>query len=462
MANAMGTEASRASEAYLCGATMAAFLIQGLVYAGVALLVSWKATLVSMVAGLAILYILNRLVKKARRAGKRQTNLLISLLSRLADSMQSIKPLKAMARETLAESVLQRDTTRLNKALQKQVVSREALRALQEPLLIIFLAIGLYVALVHWRMPLATLTVLVFLLARLLKQLNKLQQQYQRMVIFESAYWSLLNTIQEAEREREPALGSQTPSLVRGIKLERVTFAYTEHHVLRSASLSIPVGLLTAIGGPSGAGKTTVVDLVVGLLRPQQGEIWIDDLPLNQADLRSWRRMIGYVPQETLLLHDTVLINVTLGDTDVGEKDVIAALRAAGAWEFVSAMPQGIYSIVGERGGKISGGQRQRIAIARALVHKPKLLILDEATSALDPESEAAICNTLRQLRGELTILAISHQPALLHVADRAYRLEEGEAILVADLSAASSDSEDATDDSNAEIRATTSPTTGS
>ena len=168
-ANAVGTEASRSASAYLCGATMTAFLIQALVYATVALLVAWKATLVSVIAGLAILHILNRLVKKARRAGKRQTNLLISLLSRLADSMQSIKPLKAMARENLAESVLQRDTTRLNKALQKQVVSKEALKALQEPLLITFLAIGLYLALVLWRMPLATLTVLVFLLAWLLK-----------------------------------------------------------------------------------------------------------------------------------------------------------------------------------------------------------------------------------------------------------------------------------------------------
>jgi ATP-binding cassette subfamily C protein len=111
-------------------------------------------------------------------------------------------------------------------------------------------------------------------------------------------------------------------------------------------------------------------------------------------------------------------------------------------------------SIVGERGGKLSGGQRQRIAIARALVHKPRLLILDEATSALDPENEAAICSTLRELRGELTILAISHQPALLHAADRAYRLEEGEAVLVADELATSVDSDEAAGDPNLRLRA--------
>jgi ATP-binding cassette subfamily C protein len=145
---------------------------------------------------------------------------------------------------------------------------------------------------------------------------------------------------------------------------------------------------------------------------------------LEKIDLKKWRRMIGYVPQETLLLHDSILMNVALGDKDLTAEDIEDALRAAGAWEFVSILPQGMYSVVGERGHKLSGGQRQRIAIARALVHKPKLLILDEATTALDPENEAAICKTMQNLGGAITILAISHQPALMKVSDQAYRLQ--------------------------------------
>ena len=140
--------------------------------------------------------------------------------------------------------------------------------------------------------------------------------------------------------------------------------------------------------------------------------------------------MIGYVPQETLLLHDTVMRNVALGDPGLGEKDVERALRAAGAWDFVRNLPGGLHGTVGERGGKLSGGQRQRIAIARALVHDPALLILDEATSGLDPVSEEGICRTLRGLRGKLTILAISHQPAMVGVADRVYRIRDGQAVL--------------------------------
>jgi ATP-binding cassette subfamily C protein len=338
-----------------------------------------------------------------------------------------------MARESRADALLEKKTNLLNKALQKQVLASETLKALQEPLLIVFAAIGLYAALIYWHITLAKVMVLTFLLVRVVKQLNKVQEQYQQMVIFESAYWSLKDTIHKAEMARESALGTQVPSLNEAIRFDQVSFNYGEDWVLRNVSLIFPAGLFTAIVGPSGVGKTTIVDLVMALLRPQHGELFIDDLPLAKVDLRSWRKMIGYVPQETLLLHDTVLINVTLGAPDLTEEDAEQALRAAGAWEFVTTMPQGMHSTVGERGSMLSGGQRQRISIARALVHKPKLLILDEPTSALDGESELAICETLQQLSGEYTILAISHRATLLNAADRAYHLKDGTGVLVAD-----------------------------
>jgi ATP-binding cassette subfamily C protein len=173
-----------------------------------------------------------------------------------------------------------------------------------------------------------------------------------------------------------------------------------------------------------------VVDLLIGLLRPDSGRISVDGQPLDTLDLRQWRRSIGYVPQETLLLHDSIAHNVSLGDTELDEAAIERALRSADAWDFVATLPEGIYTSVGERGGKLSGGQRQRIMIARALVHGPKLLILDEATSALDAESAEAVRVTLEHLRGHLTILTITHQELLVGIADRVYRLEDGRAVL--------------------------------
>ena len=413
LANSIATETTRTSKAYMSGVLMTAEFFQVLVYCIMAFLVSWKATLISLTAGFAILYALRRFLKKSRRAGRRQTDLRKSLLSLLTDTLQSIKPLRAMARENASDHLLERRTIRLNKALQKQVLNKEFLVAFQQILVTIFLAGGIYVLLTYWQMTLASVMVLVFLVSRLLKQLNKVQERYQEMIINESAYWSLQETLQTVKNEREEMGGDRTPELKQAIHLENVTFAYDDHRVLQNVSLNFPKGRIITIVGPSGSGKTTMVDLVTGLLRPQQGEVWIDDVPLAEVNLKSWRRMIGYIPQETILLHDTVLNNVTLGDPDLSAADVEEALRAAGAWEFVNSMPQAMQSLVGERGGKLSGGQRQRIAIARAMVHKPKLLILDEATSGLDPESETAVCDTLQQLRGELTILAISHQSAI-------------------------------------------------
>jgi ATP-binding cassette subfamily C protein len=430
LTNALATESQRSSDSFVNGATVITLLIQAVIYGSVAVAVSWKATLVSLGAGAVIIGLSHFLVRMARKAGKKQTNLLIALLTRLTDTLQSVKPLKAMSREHLADTVLALKTSKLNKALQKQVFSTALLNSAQEEMFTIVIALGMFVALVKFNMPFATVLVLVALLGKMLSQLGKVQKQYQKMVLGESAFWSLKATINEARQARE-VLGTGTlPTLDKSVKLEAVSFAYDEHPVLTDIAIEIPAGCLTTLIGPSGSGKTTVVDLVIGLLRPQSGAVSIDDTPLSELSLKAWRQMIGYVPQENLLLHDSVLHNVTLDDPELSEQDAVQALQDAGAWEFVSDMAQGINSTVGERGTKLSGGQRQRIMIARALVHKPKLLILDEATSALDPENEAAIGKTMKTLHGRLTILAISHQTALVDAADRVYRLQDRGALL--------------------------------
>jgi ATP-binding cassette subfamily C protein len=340
-----------------------------------------------------------------------------------------------MGREHLADTVLEKKTEKVKKILNKQVYNKVALSAYQDPLTVIFMALGLYGVLIIWKMPLASVLVMVYMISKLLKRIQKVQGLYQHVVTAESAYWSYQSKLKGAVEEKESTSGKQQPSLNQSIRLEQIHFAYADQWILKDAGFDFPANSFTAIVGPSGVGKTTVVDMVTGLLRPQEGDIFIDNISLDEIDLTHWRQMIGYVPQETMLLHDSVFNNVTFGDRSHKVEDVEAALQAAGAWDFVQDLPEGMFTTVGERGHRLSGGQRQRIAIARALVHKPRLLILDEATTALDPENEAAIIETLRKLRGELTILAISHQPAILGAAERAYRLEDGKSILVPDLS---------------------------
>ncbi|GAB4181080.1 MAG: ABC transporter ATP-binding protein [Wenzhouxiangellaceae bacterium] len=428
LANSVATEAMRASEAYLQGARMISMLVQAIVAAVVAVNVSWQVTLTALGGGILVLGTLNWLVRITRRAGKRQTDLQRSLLATLTDLLHSVKPLKAMAREYLGDRVLQSETQNLNRALQKQVLSKEALRAAQEPMLTTLGAAGLlvYITQIEEQMPLASLMMLILLLVRVLIQLNKVQRQYQEMVASESAFFAIQDAIHQAEAAEEVRLGDQQPELVEAIRLDDVSLNYDDKRVLKNASLKIPAGAMTTLIGPSGSGKTTIVDLVAGLVRPQSGEVWIGHTAMADVDIKNWRRQIGYVPQETLLLHDTLLHNVTLGDPDISQQQVEQALREADAWDFVASLPEGLHTLVGERGGLLSGGQRQRIIIARALVQRPALLILDEATSALDPDSEAGIARTLGHLRGELTILAVSHRPALIEAADYVYRLDRG------------------------------------
>ncbi len=431
LSNAMATEAQRASEGFLHGATMAALGLNALIYLAVAFLISWQASLAALIAGIAMLAALNLLIRMAQKAGKKQTILLKSLLRDMTDQLTSVKSLKAMGREQHVDVLLSGHTQKLNRVLRKQVFAKEALIALQEPLLAILIGVGFFVALVHMGMSLAAVLVLVFALARAMTFLTKAQRQYQHMAICESAYWSLTDSIETARKEQEPPRGSREPRLEQDIRFDQVSFSHEEKPVFTELDLEIRANELTTIIGPSGSGKTTLLDLVVGLLHPDQGRVLIDGVSLTDIDHRQWRQDIGYVPQEPLLINDTLRQNITLGEPDIDDNAVREALRAADALDFVQAMPEKMDTIVGERGGRLSGGQRQRIAIARALVRGPELLILDEATSNLDGRAEEAVVETVNHLRGKLTILAVSHQTSLQEISDRVYRLETGQAAIM-------------------------------
>ena len=431
LANSVATEAYRAAQGFEHAANVMALSIQVIVYSTVALFISWEATLVSLVLGAAMLLVLQNLVRAAGKAGNKQTHLLRHLMSYLADVLTSVKSLKAMARDDVADAILRDETKQLEKATRREVMSREALLAMQEPMLAILIAGGLYLALVAWQLSLASVMVMVFLLTRVQSLLNKAQRRYQHLVVQESAYWALRTAIKDAQDAAEITVGTQRPTLQQGISLRHISFNYDKKSIFQDMSIEIPVNSFTSITGPSGAGKSTLLDLLCGLAEPQSGEILIDGISLHEIDLRHWRRMIGYVSQDTILLHDTILSNILIGAPDLTQADAEQALQQAGAWDFVCSLPAGLLTVVGERGGLLSGGQRQRIAIARALAHRPLFLLLDEPTSALDPDSEKIICETLQRLAQGLTIIAVSHQPAVINAADRIFTLSKGKAELL-------------------------------
>jgi ATP-binding cassette subfamily C protein len=213
------------------------------------------------------------------------------------------------------------------------------------------------------------------------------------------------------------------------LELDRVTFTYpgAAGPAIRDVTLTIAANTTVGFMGPTGAGKTTLVDVILGLLRPEDGELRVDGMPLTDGNLRDWQRGIGYVPQHIYLSDDTIAANIALGipPAEIDGAAVRRAAAIAGIDRFIEdELPAGYATVVGERGIRLSGGQRQRIGIARALYHDPSVLVLDEATSALDNATEAAVMDAIQALAGQRTILIIAHRLSTLDVCDVVYRVE--------------------------------------
>jgi ATP-binding cassette subfamily C protein len=421
----ISAEAKRASNGYQHACQAMAGLIQVLIYLAVVFMVSWQVAVLALLIAPVVLYTLRGFVMMSRQAGREQTRLMKELIARVTEVLPGIKPIKAMAREQSVLPLLEKETEDFNRAQRKAILATESLRALQQPAIVLVLALGLYGTVTWGDAPAAVVLVAAALFYRVMTTANKLQTQYQSITANESAFWSLIETVEEAESaaEEESSPADPAPMLQHEMRLEHVWFSYDGEPVLRDVNLRIPAGEMVTLVGVSGAGKTTLIDLITGLLHPDRGSITVDGIAMAEFNLADWRSRIGYVPQDVLLFHDTILRNVTLGEERFEREDVEWALRAAGAWQFVAAHPAGMHRVVGERGTQVSGGQRQRIGIARAIVSRPRLLVLDEVTTALDPETEAEVCRTLLTLRGAMTIVAVSHQPAIRMVSDRIYEV---------------------------------------
>ena len=433
LASAVGAEPARAANAYVASCRVLSGGIQLLVYLTLAVAISWEIVMAALVVGALSMAALSRLIAVSHRAGQNQTRIRKSFMIRLLQTLDGMKPLKAMALEGSVRPLIEADVRGLNKTLRTIVVSREALAESHELIRAFAVAGGLYVFVAIWGLPVDELLVLALLFARTLQKAGQLQGFYLTIVANQPAFAFVRSTIVAAEQALEPSLGGTAPRLASAISLRDVSFSYGLDNILEDVTMMLPAGSFIAVVGSSGSGKTTVADLIIGLLRPQRGEVWIDDLPMHDIDVKAWRSMIGYVPQDTFLFHDSVMANVALGEPDVSRARVEMALRRAEAWEFVATLPDGMDTVVGERGARLSGGQRQRIAIARALVRDPALLILDEATTALDPETEAGIVATVQRLAGMVTVLSISHQPAMREAANVVYRLDKGHVMLEED-----------------------------
>jgi ABC-type multidrug transport system fused ATPase/permease subunit len=274
------------------------------------------------------------------------------------------------------------------------------------------------------------LTAVLWSLLSIMPILSALLQTNVNINNFIPSYEQLTFLREKADENKEIGGSSIFFQLHKGIKFKNVSFSYPNRKsTISNLDLFIEKGKVTALVGESGSGKSTITDLVLGLQIPIEGSVLVDDTLLSDYKQKSYRKRVGYVPQEPILFHSTIRDNLLWSRSSANEDDLWRALDVANAASFVKNLPQGIDTIVGDRGTRISGGQRQRIALARAILRKPDLLILDEATSSLDNESEKLIKESIEGLSKSTTILIVAHRLSTIRNADQVYVLKNGRII---------------------------------
>jgi len=398
-----------------------------------AVLLSPGFTLAAVVlAGLAGLPMIP-LNRRAYRLAGAMTRAARAVNAEIADQMAGLRVLKILRAEAVRAAEFRRRVAGARAVQLAQTSATSLVTGGQRVVIASAAAAGGYYGLVVLHLDTGALVALVLVFARLTTGIGGIQDFWRQLARLLPVHGQLAARIEDCRAAAEPAPAAAPPRLERAIRLAGVGVAYpgATRPALADVDLVLPAFSTTALVGPSGAGKSTLADLVMGLTAPTTGRIFVDDRPLEGPARVAWRARVAYVPQDAFLFHDTIRANLSLARPGASESDLVAALERAAAG-FVADLPDGLDTIVGDRGARLSGGERQRIALARALLMTPDLLVLDEATNALDNKTERAVIQALRGLAGRMTILVVAHRRSAMALAERVARLEAGRLVAVA------------------------------
>ncbi len=427
------TQVTAAATSVVTIAVRDSIIIIGLL--GWLLYLDWKLTLLSLVMAPVIILIINSISSRLRNSSRESQRAMGDITQVIEESVTAHKVVKLFGGQQYEGDRFSDQTNWVRRHVMKQAAASAANVPLVQMVAAAVLAVVVYIATVQSRSDATTVggflsfVAAMLMLTAPLKRITSVSEHLQRGLAASESVFALLDTPSETDT------GKTIIARAAGqLEFDHVSMAYLEDGrlALRDICLKIPAGEVVALVGSSGGGKSTLANLVPRFYSPTSGRIMLDGHDLADLTLASLRANIALVSQEVVLFNDTVAANIAYGQMrDVTEAEIIAAAQAAHAMEFIREMPQGLQTLVGEKGVRLSGGQRQRIAIARAILKNAPILVLDEATSALDSESERHVQAALETLMQGRTTLVIAHRLSTIEKADRIVVLQKGEVVEV-------------------------------
>ena len=401
-----------------------------LVYILVAINISFYITLITLFIGGILFFTFKPFIYKTRETANQITDLNKQIAHQINESALGMKTIKTGVVGDKIIKIGREFFSRLKKLKIRVYLLKNVTSSFLQPISLIFICV---VFAFSYKIPgfqFAALLAVIYLIQKIFQYIQQLQINLHGMNEAAPYLKNVLNCEENALISGEKNHGQSDFCFNKSLEFKNARFAYTaEKEILSDVSFEIRKGEMIGLVGPSGAGKTTIVDLILRLFEPSGGQILVDKNNITEINLKKWREHIGYVSQDIFLINDTILNNIKFYNESIIYEDAVEAAKMANIYDFIQTCPNGFDTLIGERGIMLSTGQRQRIVIARELVRKPEILILDEATSALDNESEVEIQKAIEQLKGKMTIIVIAHRLSTIMDCNRLIVLEGGRII---------------------------------